>query len=312
MVSPTLPSGALVALATPMTTAGELDLVALDRLVDHVVAGGIVGISPCGSTGEGARLTVRERLSVTGRVIARAGALPVIPGVPVSAVPDAEMELRKLGDLGARAALVAPPAYFPMSDAEIEGFYRGLADRSPVPIVLYNIPAFTRVPLPPSLVGRLATHGNIVGLKDSSRDLEYLQAAVQAVQLLQTGQSELANYFRVYTGTDTLLVASALAGADGSIAASANLVPELGVRMLELVSTDLPEALTLQRHLIDIVAVCRKGTPPSGWKAALSIAGLCSPVPVAPASPLSEDAIRRMREDLLSVEALRVARLGAH
>jgi len=312
MVGPTLPSGALVALATPMTPAGELDLAALDRLVDHVVAAGIAGISPCGSTGEGARLTAHQRLTVTARVIARAEGLPVIAGVPVSAVPDAELELRQLGDLGARAALVAPPAYFPMSEAEVDRFYRRLADSSPVPLVLYNIPAFTRIPLPPPVIGRLASHGNIVGLKDSSRDLEYLQAAVQAVRSRQAGQSEPPNDFRIYTGTDTLLVPSALAGADGSIAASANLVPELAVRMLGLVSVDLPAALDLQRHLVDVVAACRQGTPPSGWKAALSLAGLCSPAPVAPASALNHDAVRRLREDLISVGVLSGTKAGAH
>lgn len=304
MVTPTLPRGALVALATPTTAGGELDLDALDRLVEHVVAGGIAGISPCGSTGEGARLTVRQRLTVTARVLERADTLPVIAGVPVSAVPDAETELRQLGELGARAALVAPPAYFPVSDTELEGFYLRLADSSPVPLVLYNIPAFTRVPLPAPLVGRLASHPNVIGLKDSSRDLEYLQSAVPAVR---SGPSE---DFRVYTGTDTLLVASSLSGADGAIAASANLVPGLGARILELVSTDLPAALDLQRRLGEIVAACRKGTPPSGWKAALSLAGLCSPAPVPPALPLAEDAIRELMDELLPTGALRGAGLG--
>lgn len=276
MVTPTLPAGALVALATPAATAGGPDLESLDRLVDHVLSGGIAGISPCGSTGEGTRLTSRERLAVTARVLKRAGGLPVIAGVPVSALPEAEAELRQLHELGARAALVAPPAYFPMSAGEAEDFYRRLADSSPLPLVLYNIPAFTHIPIPAQAVGRLAAHQNIVGLKDSSRDLEYLQSVLLA--------SADAPDFRVYTGTDTMLVASSLAGADGSVAASANLVPELGVRILGLVPSDLPAALELQRQLGEIVAACRKGTPPAGWKAALSLLGLCSRAPFAPPS----------------------------
>lgn len=292
MVTQTLPAGALVALATPTGTDGGPDLESLDRLVDHVAAGGIAGISPCGSTGEGARLTSRERLAVTARVLERAGEVPVIAGVPVSALPDAETELRQLHELGASAALVAPPAYFPMPAREVEAFYRRLADSSPLPLVLYNIPAFTRVPLPAQTVGSLAGHENIVGLKDSSRDLEYLQGV-----LLARGD---AGDFRVYTGTDTLLVASSLAGADGSIAASANLVPELGVRILSLVRSDLPAALELQRQLGEIVSACRKGTPPAGWKAALSILGLCPRAPFAPAMPLAEEEIPQLRDALLA------------
>lgn len=305
MVTPTLPAGALVALATPTTAMGDPDLDAVGRLVDHVVAKGIAGISPCGSTGEGARLTARQRHDVTARVIERAAGLPVIAGVPVSAVPDAEGELRQVHALGARAALVAPPAYFPMSDAEMEGFYRRLADSSPVPLVLYNIPAFTQVPLPARIVGSLASHANVVGLKDSSRDLEYLQSAVLAVR------DKSAKDFRVYTGTDTMLVASSLAGADGSIAASANLVPEIGVRILELVSADLSTALDLQRRLSDIVAACRRGSPPSGWKAALALAGFCSPAPVPPAMPLGDDAVEQLRSALLAAGTLDAARIGA-
>lgn len=295
MVTPTLPAGALVALATPTTLAGEPDLEAIERLVEHVVSGGVAGISPCGSTGEGARLTARQRRGVTAHVIDRARGLPVIGGVPVSAVPDAEAELRGLHDLGARAALVAPPAYFPMTETEVEAFYGRLADNSPVPLVLYNIPAFTRVPVPAQTVGRLASHPNVVGLKDSSRDLEYLQAAVGAVR------NAAAEDFRIYTGTDTLLVASSLAGADGSIAASANLVPELGAQILELVSTDLPRAIELQRRLAGIVASCRRGTPPAGWKAALSLLGIGTAAPVPPALPLPDDAIEQLRQELLGV-----------
>jgi 4-hydroxy-tetrahydrodipicolinate synthase len=305
MVTPTLPTGALVALATPTKASGEPDLESLDRLVEHVVAGGVAGISPCGSTGEGARLTARQRLDVTARVIERAAGLAVIAGVPVSAVPDAEAELGHLYELGARGALVAPPAYFPMAETEVEAFYRRLADSSPVPLVLYNIPAFTRIPVPARTVGRLASHPNVVGLKDSSRDLEYLQAAIDAAR------TAAAEDFRIYTGTDTLLVASSLAGADGSIAASANLVPELGAQILTLVSTDLPRAVELQRRLAAIVASCRRGTPPSGWKAALSLLGLCTPDPVPPALPLPEDVIDQLRRELLEVISLGHAETGA-
>lgn len=302
MVTPTLPAGALVALATPAGPAGGPELESLDRLLDHILAGGIAGISPCGSTGEGARLTSAERLAVTARVLERAGELPVIAGVPVSALPDAQAELRRLQGLGAHAALIAPPAYFPMSAREIEDFYRRLADSSPLPLVLYNIPAFTRIPIPAQTVGRLAGHQNIVGLKDSSRDLEYLQSVLAA--------RADAPDFRVYTGTDTLLVASSLAGADGSIAASANLVPELGVRILALVPSDLPAALELQRQLGEIVAACRKGTPPAGWKAALSLLGLCSRAPLAPALPLEEEEVLQVRDALLAAGVAQAAGIG--
>jgi len=296
MVSSTvLPSGALVALATPVTPEGQLDAKSLERLMDRVLAGGVVGISPCGSTGEGARLTMRQRLEVTRRVVEQASGLPVIAGVPMNSLRDAHEELSEVGRLGARAALVAPPSYFPSTDGEIERMYTDLADQSPVPLVLYNIPAFTGAPLRVDVVARLMQHRHIVGIKDSSRDLEYLQAVVAAARA-----DAPSGGFSIYTGTDTMLVASVLAGADGTIAASANLVPSLGVRILELISSDLTRALELQRELSVVVAACRKGSPPAGWKAALQLVGVCSSALVPPASAISLDMLEQLRRDLQS------------
>ncbi|UYY83579.1 dihydrodipicolinate synthase family protein (plasmid) [Arthrobacter sp. YA7-1] len=289
MVTAPLPAGAMVALATPVNPDGSLDPEGLERLLGHVVAGGIAGISPCGSTGEGARLTADQRQRVALQVLEQAPGLPVIPGVAATSLGEARRELDLLGELGATAALVAPPSYFPSTDAETEDLYVRLADESPIPLVLYNIPQFTKAPVRPSVVGRLMLHPNIIGIKDSSRDLEYLQNVISA-----TAEANLIGDFRIYTGTDTMLVASALAGADGTIAASANLVPHLGVRILELVSTDLPQALELQRELGIIVAACRKGSPPAGWKAALSLSGICDRTLVPPAKGLSEDQVEEM------------------
>lgn len=293
MVTAPIPSGAMVALATPVNPDGSVDPKGLERLLGHVVAGGVAGISPCGSTGEGARLTAEQRLRVTRQVLEQATGLPVIPGVAATSLREAHNELGLLGELGATAALVAPPSYFPSTDAETEDLYVLLADESPIPLVLYNIPQFTKAPVRPSVVGRLMHHPNIIGLKDSSRDLEYLQSVISA-----TAEAKLTGDFRIYTGTDTMLVASALSGADGMIAASANLVPQLGVSILSLVSTDLPQAMALQKQLALIVTACRKGSPPAGWKAALSLAGICDRTLVPPAAALPEDQVEQIWDDL--------------
>ncbi|MDQ0213489.1 dihydrodipicolinate synthase family protein [Arthrobacter bambusae] len=293
MVTTAIPAGAMVALATPVNPDGSLDPKGLERLLEHVVAGGVAGISPCGSTGEGARLTRDDRLCVARQVLEQAAGLPVIPGVAATSLLEARHELDLLGELGATAALVAPPSYFPSTDAETEDLYIRLADDSPIPLVLYNIPQFTKAPVRPGVVGRLMLHPNIIGIKDSSRDLEYLQSVISA-----TAEAKLTGDFRIYTGTDTMLVASALAGADGTIAASANLVPHLGVQIMESVSTDLRQAMELQKELAVIVYACRKGSPPGGWKAALSLAGMCDRTLVPPAIGLSEDEVEELRREL--------------
>ena len=294
-----LPRGVLTALVTPVHEGGRIDDAALDRLVERALAGGVAGLSPCGSTGEGPRLTQAQRLHVARLVRDRAGAdVAVVPGVQVTAVGAAREELVELGQLGVTAALVAPPAYYPCDDKELVRLYELLADDSPIPLVLYNIPVFTGVPLPAAVVSRLAGHSNIVGIKDSSRDVEYLQSI-----LIATSGGRAARRFFVYTGADTLLVPSLLLGADGTIAPSSNLVPELGVGIVDAFDRgDIASAVRLQSQLSYIVAACRRGPFPAGWKAALSLAGVCEPDPLPPAAPLPESPTQELAKLLSEAE----------
>lgn len=271
--------GVHVALVTPAREDGTLDAEGLERLVERAVAGGVHGISPVGSTGEGPKMSAAQRAAVVRRVRACTPAgLPVIPGVPAVTLDAAVAELGELAEAGASAALVSPPSYYPLSDDDVLHLYRALADRSALPLLLYNIPAFTKVRIAPQVAAALAAHPRVAGLKDSSRDMEYLQQVLQACAGADFG---------VFTGTDTLLVPSLLAGARGAIAASANLVPELGVGVYRAFAAgDIPGALALQQTLCTVVAACRRGDFPAGWKAALEVAGVCAAHPVLPGTPL--------------------------
>lgn len=273
-------AGVMVALVTPADENGAVDAAAVERLVERVLAGGVSGISPAGSTGEGPRLTSAERVSLTARVRALAPAgLPVVPGLPAVNPADALSELEELADAGASAALVSPPSYYPLPDEAVLSLYTGLADRSPLPLLLYNIPVFTKVRIAPEVAAALAGHPSVIGMKDSSRDMEYQQEVIQACS--GTG-------FRVLTGTDTLLVASLVTGASGAIVASANLAPELAVGVYDaFTSGDAGTARRLQEQLAQVVAACRRPGFPAGWKAALEIAGVCGARPVPPGAILS-------------------------
>lgn len=271
--------GVHVALATPLDDAGGLDTAALDRLVARVLDGGVTGVCPTGSTGEGPRLTREQRHTVTAEVRARVPATtPLIPAPSALNATEAVAEIAGLADAGADAALVAAPSYYPMEPAEVGGFYARVADGAPVPVVIYNIPMMTKVSVPPPVVGELARHPNIIGIKDSSRDFEYLQAIVYA-----TAGAE----FTVLTGSDTMLLASLVLGAAGTIAASANLVPWLSRAVYDAVQAgDLTKAAAVQEELFHVVQACRVGIAPAGWKAGLSLVGVCGPTPAAPARPL--------------------------
>jgi len=290
------PSGAMVALLTPLDADGRLDEHGLERLVERVVAGGIDGISPNGSTGEGARLGRERRIAVATRVRKLApDGMPVVSGVPLTTLDEGRAELDDLAELGATAALVAPPSYYPLPDESVLRMYEALAGDAPLPLLLYNIPIFTKVRLAPGVVARLATHPAIAGIKDSSRDMEYQQELIAA-----TADAE----FAVLTGADSLLVASLAVGVAGSITAGANLVAELPVGIQRAFHAgDFRTATELQRRLARIVAACNAGEPPAGWKAALSVAGVCGPDLAAPAAALPAT-LRATLEIRLAAEAI--------
>jgi 4-hydroxy-tetrahydrodipicolinate synthase len=280
-------SGMLVALVTPLDGRGELDQRALDRILDRALAAGVSGVCPVGSTGEGPRLGRARRLEVVDAVVRRVGnRVPVIPAPAVETLDGGAAELEELEALGAVAALVAPPAYYPLSDADVLGFYERLADRSPLPLLLYNMPALTKISLAPGVVAALAGHPRVAGIKDSSRDLEYLTAVRYA-----TG-----NAFAVLTGSDSMLLASMVVGADGAIAASANLAPELGCELYRHAAAgELEQARAAQRRVFELVRACRVGDFPAGWKAALELAGLCEGHLAAPATQLAGEPRERLR-----------------
>lgn len=287
MVTPSM-SGVHAALATPVDETGALDTRGLGRLLDRIHAAGVSTVCPTGSTGEGPRLTHEQRRAIVSAVRDHAGdALRVVPA-PVGQAPHEVLgELRGFAELGADAALVPPPSYFPMNDTEVRRYYDVLSEGSPLPLLLYNIPMNTGISLAPAVVGEFAHRPNVIGLKDSSRDFEYFQTVVAA-----TADAE---QFTVLTGTDTMLLASLAAGGHGAIAASANVVPDLS-KGIERSSRDgdRQTAGRLQRRLQDIVAVCRTGSPPAGWKAALEHVGVCSRHLVPPGSALDDQQYARL------------------
>ncbi|HWB87556.1 MAG TPA: dihydrodipicolinate synthase family protein [Bryobacteraceae bacterium] len=283
-------SGVLSALVTPLNGEGEIDEAAIARLVQHIRAGGVKGVCPVGSTGEGPHLSAAQRLQVVKAVRREAGSdLPVIPGVAATAFEDARRQVDDYAKAGADAVLVTPPFYYLLPQSAVRDFFLSLADASPLPVLLYNIPHLTKVAIAPETVAELARHAKIAGMKDSSRDFEYFQ------NIAAFGLPE----FSLLTGSDTMLLASLLAGGHGTIAASTNLAPWLSVSLMDAVRAgDLETARRLQFRLLHIVQLCRRGSFPAGWKAALELAGLCSARTVPPTPPLSRELTQQLFGDL--------------
>src|SRR5690349_13913380 len=138
--------GVLPALVTPLTSSGSVDEPAVDRLIEHVISAGVTGVLPLGSTGETAALDEPARLALlTATVRAVRKRVPVICGVAQSHLAAAQVEVAAAAALGADAALVAPPFYYLVDQATVLSFYRELAAASSIPVLLYNIPQYTKV-----------------------------------------------------------------------------------------------------------------------------------------------------------------------
>ncbi len=293
-------TGVLPALISPLRSDGYVDEAAVTRLVDHVIDGGVSGLLALGSTGETASLDETARRTVLSRVVAAAaGRVPVICGVAQSHLAAALTEVETAARLGAAAALVAPPFYYPIDQATVLAFYRRLANDSPLPILLYNIPQFTKVVAEPATVATLARDGTIAGIKDSSRDFEYFEGVCIATRELPR--------FRVFTGSDTMLLPALTMGGAGTICGAANVAPHWIVRIYQSFERgDMDSARADQDALYQLVMVLRGGVFPAAIKAACHLQGICEPWCATPVEPLDDQLVARLRDRLENWGLVRV------
>ena len=291
--------GVIVALLTPVTQEGRVDHGALRRLVERLVDRGVTGVSPLGSTGEGYSLGLEQRLAVVDTVAQSVPAgMPVIPGVFAHNHEQAVAEIAAYADRGGTAVLAAPPSYYPLQAAEQERYFSRLADAAALPLVLYNIPVYTKVQIAPAVAAALAPHPRVAGLKDSGRDLGYAATLLDAV-----AAAGAAADFAVLAGADSMLVSYMLAGARGTICANANVVPEVVLACYEAVRAGkLDDALRLEARLRAVQAAFRTGSPPAAYKAALAAAGVGEPWLVPPRLPLTEAETAQLLTRLTALE----------
>jgi len=287
--------GIVPALTTPYSD-GEVTLSALRRNIGRYERLALAGYLVLGSTGEAVLLDPdeRRRLLEAARAAVPSGKL-LVAGVAAEATRDAFRQLRMAADLGADAALVSTPHYFraQMTSEALVTHFTTLADDSPLPLLLYNVPKFTGLALPAEAVLRLSEHERVVGIKDSSGDLDYLSRIV----------TESRPGFQVVCGDSALLPAALDAGAAGAILAAATVFPE---PLIRVAAGEGPADEATQEAAAIIVG--RHGV--AGIKAALDLRGLDGGPIRSPLLPLSREARDRIGEILSAlVDAGAIARL---
>lgn len=292
--------GIIPPMVTPLLDRDTLDVPGLERLIEHIVAGGVHGLFILGTTGETPSLSHRIRHELMERVCSLVrGRVPVLVGITDTSFVESVEIARKAEQVGAQALVLAPPYYFPTGQPELLEYLRHLLPELPLPLFLYNMPNRPKPAFEPQTVRAAADMPGIVGLKDSSTSMIYFR---QVQHLLEDHPD-----FALLMGPEQLLAESVLLGAHGGVCGGANLLPRLYVDLYEAArSKDLARVESLHRTVMRIDAtiysVGQYGSSfLKGLKCALSCLGLCSDFLAEPFHRFREperEIVRRHLEEL--------------
>jgi len=285
--------GVVVPLVTPIATDGQLDLAALDRLIEFQIAGGVEGLLLLGTTGEGPCVPRPLRRPFIERAVATARhRLRIYVNVAENALADTLAAMNEFFSSGADAIAALPPFYFPPCPAELTAWFRALLDASPGPVLLYNIPTTTRVSIPLQVIAELVGHPRFVGLKDSEND------AQRHAELLRRFGGQAG--FSLFCGVGALMAQDLTSGMDGIVPSVGNLIPDECRRQVEAAPRQDWETVNASAvRQSAVTALYQKGRTLAQslavLKGLLHLRGLCSPAMFPPLLPMSTAEIEALR-----------------
>jgi 4-hydroxy-tetrahydrodipicolinate synthase len=283
--------GIIPPVATPMQANEDLDLPRLKWFLDHLIAEGVHGIFVLGTNSEFYAMDEREKQEVIATTVAHVrGRVPVFAGTGAECTREA-VRLTKMAEKeGVQGVSVITPYFISPSQQEIYDHYRRIAENTKLPVVLYNNPSTCGgLKIDVDTVARLAEIPNILGIKDSSGDLQNTNEYMRVVP----------DRFSVLQGRDTLIYQALIFGARGAVPATANIAPRLLVEIYEAsMRGDHAAAKAAQIKLYPIRLGLALGTAPGGVKAALTLMGMSIGPSRCPVAPLPSDKQQKMRAAL--------------
>ena len=247
-------TGLIPPMVTPLDEKRRLDKKGTKNMVNHLLKGGVDGIFLLGTTGEGPHLSyaIREELvkivcaevRKSGRAVAprppRAN-ISVLVGITETDLDDAVAFASKCKAYGAAAVVAAPPYYFKLTQAECVAWFTEMADRLPLPLVVYDMPAHTDTVIEPATIAKLAAHPNIIAMKDSS-------SIIALFNKFRVALEPYAEKFSLFMGPDEAMGEAVLLGADGGVCTGANLWPaQFKAMYLAAKAGDVEKVRRLQR-----------------------------------------------------------------
>ncbi len=267
---------------SPLTGRDSLDIAGLERLIERMIAGGVSGIFALGTTGEAPSLSYRLRRELVKRTCSMvAGRVPVLVGITDTSLIESAHLAQYATDAGANAVVTSAPFYFPAGQPELQEYLEQLLPELPLPLMLYNMPALTKTVFQHDVISWALEQPNIVGLKDSSGDLDYFREMEQLISANRTDWSLLV-------GPEELLGDAILLGADGGVSGGANLHPSLYVSLYQAARDNDHERVRelsaqVQSLSDELYSVGVHGSAIiKGIKCALSLLGVCDDFMAAP------------------------------
>lgn len=290
--------GVVVPMVTPVTQNGRLDVEAVKRIIDFFAKN---EVSPLlmGTTGEGNSVSQTDgRLFVETAVKAADKRITIYAGLTGNCFSEQIEQAEAYTVLGADVIVATLPTYYALTEAQMYNYYKTLADKITGPLMLYNILATTHMSIPVSVISRLAEHPNIVGLKDSERDLERM---AQCIEVTKTHPD-----FAYFCGWAAQSAHSLELGGNGIVPSTGNYVPEMFQQLYEAaVNGEMAKANRLQEETNEIAKIYQKdrtlGQSLTALKVMMQTKGLCEPwmlTPLTRLSAIEEEAIREKVKSL--------------
>lgn len=286
--------GIITPLTTALTETGKIDEKGLRKCIRYVLDSGVHGLFVLGSTGEGPILTDEKRQTVAKIAVDEvAHKVPVYVGVSDIGVELVLKNIELLTDIGVDAVVACPPYYYPINDqSELLTYYKEIAQQSSLPMLLYNLPHFTKTSLAFETITELANEKNIIGIKESSGDLAFI---MDLIALKATNPN-----FKIFQGKEKGSVYSLYFGIDGCVPGISNIIPGLCVQLYNASkSRALDQAMALQAKIDSLCELYVFRSFVSAFKTAQSMLGLCGRTVSSPFKYVSKEDEKKIRAKLI-------------
>lgn len=296
--------GIIPPLVTPLSGRDSIDVEGTHRLLEHLIAGGVHGLFILGTTGEAPSLSYRLRrdfIELVCQVVG--GRLPVLVGITDTAFVESMHVARVAHEAGASAVVLSTPYYFPAGQTELLQYVEHVIAELPLPLMLYNMPSLTKVWFEVDTLEKLSVHPQIVGVKDSSGDLDYFARLIPLKQRRPD--------WSIMIGPEHLTAQAVALGGDGGVNGGANIFPQLFVALYQAaVQGDLYRVEVLTQRVEKLQQIYTVGKYASRYikatKCALSLLGICSDHMAEPFNHFLPPERARVAEILARIEGVDV------